>query len=116
MFHVPLSLSFSIFLQQSFLIKITQRYYYFFFFLVVLVLALTPQPNLYVSRLMCYFLQLQEQATEKRRALEDACIKSEADLKESHRKDVDKTKIKLEKHIQTMLRSAAHDEGFALGK
>ena len=48
--------------------------------------------------------------------LEDTCIKGETELKAAHHLEVEKMKNKLERHIQTMLRSAAADEGFDLGK
>jgi hypothetical protein len=63
-----------------------------------------------------FSFQLQEQATEKRKLLEDTCIRGETELKAAHHLEVEKMKNKLERHIQTMLRSAAADEGFDLGK
>jgi hypothetical protein len=62
------------------------------------------------------FLQLQEQAVEKRHLLEETCRKSEEELIQCYNDDIENKKKELEAQLQNMLTKAARDEGFVIGE
>jgi hypothetical protein len=58
---------------------------------------------------------LQEQAIEKRKLLEETCLKGEKELMLSYETNLHRKKEEHEANIQQMLNKAAKDEGFVIG-